>query len=477
MSVRYQTKGNGFTEFDNERGRVERLLVPFRALADTIHNPNISPHGPPPEPAPDPEQAYSKWDLFGFYPKQHQGFLEGLWEAWRLWQIEGYPPADPETWEFQGYRPEVRNIAAAPGRGMETWTRPDDGVYATVTFEASLKSYLTNLDTGIRRTDNARFLQPKRYLGATTWLLQHLANAEFPVQPTPSLFWPARFWHHLIYAFCIEATNVMAIYRKLIVTASNSEQFSFFHDPSQRWMRNTESLWRMTRGATEIVSDGAGRARRNAYYRMFGLDISKMLNQDLPFEKPEAANTSFVQVFEELLYEVWNAFTNRDNSSGPNTTDPVAIREICRTLHDMLTDRRLYGTLTQPEFAAVAEMSWYYLPLDGNSPIIQDMRTEATTPDERLRRLGEAVGVPAHPKTRSLLKLAERVSLLLIEIEQDVYTNNESVKRLYEGGETTQDMLEIINEWSILVDRDMKAARTAPQGQLTDAKPTPLLGR
>lgn len=508
-------KGNGFTEFNNDRGLVERLLTPFRALADVIESPgdylNIVNPPPPPLPpqkppahGPSPAEwsdewgalkgnPYSRWDLFGYHPKQHEGFMEALWEAWRLWQLDGYPPVTGQPFDtFLGYRPTVRNQANSPGRGKERWETADrEKDPGLVTFDSTLKSYMTNLDDGVPRAApfSGQFLQPGRYVGSASMLLQYVANHEFPppspepnpkVKYQPNPYWPSRFWHHLMYAFCVEATNMMAIYRKIIITANDSEDLNFFHEDSQRWMRNTESLWRMTRGATDIVNDGGRRARHNAYFRMFGLDIGKLLNQDTPFDKPAAANRDFVRVFEELLYEVWNAFTNRRNTSGPDTTDPVAIREICETLHDMLTDRRLHGTLSQVEYAAVAEMSWYYLAIDGmnnqNSPIVQDMRAEATTPDERLRRLGESVGIPAHPRTRSLLKLAERVSLLLIEIEQDIYSNDDAVRRLYSGGETTEDMLEIINEWSILVDRDIKATRTAPQGRLPDAKPTPLLG-
>ena len=475
-------QGDGFMEFDNARGEVERLLVPFRALGDTLQD-RI-------------RDGYSRFDTFGFHPRQQQGFQEAFWEAWRLWQIGGFPD-NPRP---NSYKPEIRNIAASPGRGRQHWDVNGDDY--KVKFEGSVRGMFLDLNTGVPQDSNRGFLEGQDYKKAVTELFEHLAKNVFPrqlpiakpiaggEQPRESFsFWPKRFWHHLIYAFFIEATRILPIYRKLIGAAVSSEEFGFFREPSQRWMRSTESLWRLTQGATEIVNDGSGASRRNAYWRLLGLDIDEFTGIDLPFIRAETANTSFAMVFEDLLYEVWNAFKNNTNTSGPNTTDPVAIVEICRTLKDMFNQRRLYGTLTREEYTAVNQMSWHYLVIDGignapnsNSPVIVDMRVMATTPDERLRRLGEAVGVPAHPKVRSLLKLAERVSLLLIEIEQGDYDSEHAVRRLYmndnrvsPGSEaTTQDMLDIINEWSILTGRDVKAKRTAPQILAAQAG-TPLL--
>ncbi|APR81518.1 Hypothetical protein A7982_06867 [Minicystis rosea] len=473
-------KGNGFTEFDNDRGEVERLLVPFRALGDDLTL--QAPHG-----------SYSRFDVFGFVPKQHEGYLDALWEAWRLWQREGFPHHEKHGHHqrVQRVRPSIKVLSPSAARGAETWRwvvdkSGSDGkgeahTRAEVRFEAHIASDIFGMDTGIPQDSGQYYLTSEAYAGAAKNVLDRMATREFypPEQegdwPPPqgsSKFWPKRFWHHLIYAYFIEATKIIPICRKLITDAETSEQLGFFHEASQRWMRSTIALWNP---ATFAI-------RRNAYHRMFGLDLGEVTSPDAGLEA--GTNAFFVPVFEDLLYEVWNGYMNHQNSSGPNTTDPVAIVELCQALSDMLNERRQFGTLTRAEFSAVAELSWYYLLIDGrgtgpdaNAPVILDMKVTATTPDERLRRLGDAVGVPAHPRTRSLLKLAERVSLLLIEIEQGTYNEAFEVRRLYEGGETTNDLLDIINEWSILTGRDIKARRVAPQLPRAAAKAAPLLSR
>ncbi|MFT3775976.1 MAG: hypothetical protein QM820_62320 [Minicystis sp.] len=478
MPVPVIARGNGFTEFDNDRGEVERLLVPFRALGDDLSQQA-------------PVGSYSRFDIFGYIPKQHEGFMEALWESWRLWQREGFPhKKEHGNHRVQRVRPDIKVLSPSAARGTETWRwivdKAENGegeghTRADVHFHSHIASDLHGLDTGIPQDSNQYYLTDEAYVGAVKSVVERMATREFyppeePGQwpaPEGSLkFWPKRFWHHLIYAYFLDATKIVAICRKLITDAETSEQLGFFHEASQRWMRSTLALWNPASFAV----------RRNAYHRMFGLDLGEVTSTDSAIDP--GTNSFFVPVFEDLLYEVWNGYLNHQNTSGPNTTDPVAIVELCQALQDMLDERRQYGTLTRAEFNAVAELSWYYMVIDGrgtgpgaNSPVIVDMKVTATTPDERLRRLGEAVGVPAHPKTRSLLKLAERVSLLLIEIEQGVYNDAAEVRRLYEGGETTNDLLDIINEWSVLTGRDIKAHRTTVQFARGAAKPTHLLTR
>jgi hypothetical protein len=131
----------------------------------------------------------------------------------------------------------------------------------------------------------------------------------------------------------------------------------------------------------------------------------------------------------------------------------------------MLNDRRQHGNLTREEYVSVCAMSWFHLTVYGykssNAPIVIDMKAEASSPEERLRKLGERVGVPAHGKARSLFMLAERVSTLLIEIEQERYSDAANVDVLFDpkvGPDTSSDMLTIINHWTNATGHNLKAS-------------------
>src|SRR5690606_2743496 len=109
---------------------------------------------------------------------------------------------------------------------------------------------------------------------------------------------------------------------------------------------------------------------RNAYYRMFGMDLihGKDNGQVYPYDKAKASNTEFVATFEEFLREVWVAIANLNNQTGENPTDEAAIFNLAVRLHDQLRARRQGGNLAREEFDAVSMMSWLHLTVSFNSP-------------------------------------------------------------------------------------------------------------
>ena len=78
------------------------------------------------------------------------------------------------------------------------------------------------------------------------------------------------------------------------------------------------------------------------------------------------------------------------------------------------------------------------------------------------------MGVPAHGKSRSLFILTELVSTLLIEIEQERYSNAADVDVLFDpvvGPDTSSDMLTIINHYSTATGRNLKAGSVSVTGR------------
>ena len=187
---------------------------------------------------------------------------------------------------------------------------------------------------------------------------------------------------------------------------------------SQRWLRTTEELFYRDPPPffiTTITSHVRGdiqATRRNAYQRMFGMDLNHGTddNKPYPYTKAEAANSGFVSTFEELLREVWIGMENVNNQTGANPTDDAKIADLAEKLHDMLRTRREAGNLSREEFDFVSMMSWFHLTVDSDLPIIQDLRAQAASPEERLFKIAERVGLPAHGLSKNYFDIADSIS-------------------------------------------------------------------
>jgi hypothetical protein len=277
-------------------------------------------------------------------------------------------------------------------------------------------------------------------------------------------------WDHLIYAYLIENTRIYDIFRRVIYEYRYGERLGTPLASSQHWLRNTEELFFRDAAPfsiyalTSYVRPDQGANRRNAYYRMFGMDLNHGMEDGkaYPYEKPEAANREFVSTFEEFLREVWIAISNASNTSGTNQKDDAAIANLVRRLHDMLITRRTNGNLSQEEFWYVSMMSWFHLSVEFNSPIVVSLRAEGASEEERLKKIAERVKRPAHGKSYYFFRLADPLSRLLTQIEMGTYNSPAAIPALYTPRSPVEaDMREIITHWSAATDRNMKE-RTRP---------------
>lgn len=284
-----------------------------------------------------------------------------------------------------------------------------------------------------------------------------------PGQPTQ--------WQHLIYAYMVENTRIFEIFERVLHGYVHGERFEIASEAGRRWLRATEDLFYRDPppfGVTSLVSSvrpDLRATRRNAYYRMFGMDLNHGAGDaaTYAYTRPPASNTEFVTVFEEFLREVWRGIEHQPNSSGANPTDDEAISTLARRLADMLNVRRLRGNLDREEFAFTTMMSWFHLTVDFDSPIVIDLRAQATAPWERLRKLGERAGLAAHARSESYFRLAEAMSVLLRQIEDGIYSDSAAVPALYTpGSETRQNIMTIITHWSLATGRDIKGRSVAP---------------
>lgn len=274
------------------------------------------------------------------------------------------------------------------------------------------------------------------------------------------------YWDHLIYAYMIEATRIYEIFRRVLFEFLHGEKLSVPTPDAQHWLRTTEELFyhdptpfSILNIASHIRPDLRA-TRRNAYWRMFGMDLNHGTDDGkaYSYNKSDAANNEFVITFEEFLREVWIAYSNVNNTSGSNPTDRGKITSLVRQLHDMLLSRRESGNLSREEFVAVSAMSWFHLTVSYDSPIIDTLRANAASPDQRLFRVAQRVGLPAHGLSRNFFEIADAISRVLIAIESN---NATIVPGLLAPGILLNAMNIIMTHWSVITGRDVKAGKVA----------------
>lgn len=281
-------------------------------------------------------------------------------------------------------------------------------------------------------------------------------------------------WDHLIYAYLVENTRAVEIFARAVRDLLIGERLGVPQNAdTYRWLRTTEELFLkdaspyQPQALVSRIRPDIGATRRNAYYRMFGMDLNHGRDGQpgYPYDKPDAANREFVGVLEEFLREVWRGIENRDNVNGPNPADPEAIANLALRIQNMLLARRGSSTagaqnLAREEYDFVNAMAWFHLTLLIDSPIVSDLKATGPSPEDRLRLLGERVGVPAHARSHSYFILAPAMSVLLRQIEAGSYTNAVDAENLYRGPAAIRVMLSsIITHWSMATGRDLKVPR------------------
>jgi transcriptional regulator with XRE-family HTH domain len=278
-------------------------------------------------------------------------------------------------------------------------------------------------------------------------------------------------WDHLIYAYMIENTRIYEIFRRVLHELLHGEKLGTPNPDATGWLRTTEELFfndsapfQITNVSSQIRNDLRA-VRRNAYQRLLGMDLNHGADDGKPYTyiKAEAANSEFVSTFEELLREVWIGITYVSASSSANPTDDSKIQALTEKLFNMLRSRRQNGNLSREEFAAVAAMSWFHLTVEFDSSIVKSLRAEASGVEQRLFKIAERVGLPAHGLSRNFFDIAEPISRILTLIESGFFNDSTAVASLYkhvtDGPDT--DMHTIITHWTAITGRDVKARKVA----------------
>jgi hypothetical protein len=404
----------------------------FRTLERLLRDPTLTSPPPPPGPTYNPL-------VFRIHPYQLSQWLE---EAWAFAANVTFANLAPQT-PFLGNQGIVKALALP--------TNPVDP------FRHMLRS-------GIHR-------------GGAGW------TPGFNDPPAPGEATVGKLalpWEHLLYAYVIESTGIVEIFAEIVRRFAVGETLETPSVATQTWLRSTEELFfrdpplfHLT-GLTSLLRPDAQIARRNAYWRLLGMDVPHQV-RPLPGRRVHAgqpwkqdvgiANVRFHELWLDLLRAVWTGYENALNTSGPNPTDPGYIYELCWYIQDMLQMRRQGGNLARDEYVHISTMSWFHLTVERDTPIVIDLRAMGTDPADRLAKLGERVGIRPSPRARELFEMADLVSAFIRFIEVG-YFKPSTVPSLYATASTLRtDVVRIIDLWEMSTGDSIKADAVRLSGQ------------
>jgi hypothetical protein len=258
----------------------------------------------------------------------------------------------------------------------------------------------------------------------------------------------------------LENTRIVDIFQRVLFEWLHGERLPNPSIYTQRWIQATEQLffsepWSYSvRAIGSRIRPDIGSVRRNAYYRMLGMDLNHGAEDGRPYPylKADAANRDFAALFEALLIEAWRGYVNVPNLLAANDTDNAAIRTLVRRLREMLLARRYQGNLSRVEFDSVALASWLHLTIEYDTEVVANLSAQAAGLADRLKNIGERVGMPAHSRSDSYIRLAEPMSRLLHAIEATAFDNAQDLYAGYLAG----DLVEIVTHWSVATGRNIK---------------------
>lgn len=241
--------------------------------------------------------------------------------------------------------------------------------------------------------------------------------------------------YHLIYAYLLENTRIIQIFERLLEKYLGDEEFGIANNNQVvTWIHNAEKLFfkndsQSSANIRSLIRPSSDSTRRNAYWRLFGMDLAfgdiNSQSNSLSYYKAKSSNQQFIPLFEKYLSEIWHGYINARNSSGENRSDVNVIVELAMELRELLIARRgdVTGTtyanlnLSREEYSAVLIASWFTFIISDNTPVVDFLNCQSSTIGERLLKIGNKVGIPAHSKCQSLFEMSGAASNVLTGLE------------------------------------------------------------
>jgi hypothetical protein len=244
--------------------------------------------------------------------------------------------------------------------------------------------------------------------------------------------------YHLFYAYLLENTRMLQIFEKVIEKYLVDEEFGIALPNVIQWMLNSEKLFFNSSSSKpynvrSLLRHSYNSTRRNAYYRMFGVDLAfGDINSggEVSYYKAKNANQQFIPLFERYLAEIWQGYINARNTSGSNSSDVNNLVELATQIQELLAARRgnanplVNRNLSWEEFSAVILVTWFTFIISANTGVVNFLNCQSSTIGERLLKIGAKVGIPAHSKCQALFEMAGAAANILNLLERGTYLDN-----------------------------------------------------
>ncbi len=305
---------------------------------------------------------------------------------------------------------------------------------------------------------------------------------------------PGLVWDHLSYAYVIESTGAFEVFAEVIRRLVVGETLDTLSKDGLRWVRATEELFFRDPplfsigGVVSDVRPDDRVNRRNCSWRMFGMDLPHPIparwagttggaESAWKSDIGSGVNADFRTKWTELLRQVWLGIENSRNETGPNATDREYVAFLATAIKDMLNKRRRGGQLAREEFVHVSTMAWFHLTLESDTPIVRDLKAEATSAADRLAKIAQRVGMQPAARARELFELAELMSALLRAIELGSFDTGEEAETLYiplangTNAQLIRDMNRIIDLWQSATGDRVKDRPVGNVGGVLSAQP------
>lgn len=269
--------------------------------------------------------------------------------------------------------------------------------------------------------------------------------AVFPAPPSRVSDFTFSPGYHLLYSYLLENTRILQIFERVIERYFQDEEFGIVPtgmSNAYHWLHNSERIFFKDEGSRSgnirsLLRPVYDANRRNAYNRMLGMDlafggINSGSGDSFPYYKAKASNQQFIVLFERFLSEIWQGYTNARNTSGPNTTDVNQATELAVQIQELLTARRggsvnpgpglvvdTYSNtnLSREEYASAILLSWFTFIISSDTEVVRFLNCQSSTIGERLQKIGNKVGIPAHSKCQALFEMSGAANQIMILLE------------------------------------------------------------
>ncbi|MDQ6477267.1 hypothetical protein [Dyadobacter sp. LHD-138] len=297
--------------------------------------------------------------------------------------------------------------------------------------------------------------------------------------------------YHLIYAYFLENTRILQIFQRFMERYLYDEDFGIADNSEVfNWIQNSERLFfksdtPRTSNLRSLIRPSADASRRNAYHRLFGMDLAFgdiSTNNSVEYYKSKSSNQQFIVLFEKYLSEIWQGYINARNATGANTSDINIIVDLAQELREVLIARRGNVTLnsyanlslSREEYSSVLITSWFAFIISDDTPVVNFLNCQSSTIGERLIKIGNKVGISAHSKCQALFEMAGAASTILTTIEAGgILDNDASMQNIMSSlnppaapsiqANYMSDFLTIINNWEKATGHNIKN----PQANIT----------